>query len=93
MSKILILDKDLEISKTLNNFFIKEGFEVCTANTGKEGIQKVKEENPDIILLELNLPDMDGISLIKEHLPMIENKSIIVLTISCLLKSSFLVEL
>src|SRR3989339_1339751 len=80
MSKILIIDKDVEICKTLNNLFIKEGYDVCVANTGKEGILKVKEENPDIIILEPKLSDMDGISLIKEHLPTVENKSIIILT-------------
>jgi len=80
MSKILILDDDPGICKTLGSILTEESYEVIIANNGKEGLQKIKEEKPDVILLDIKLPDIDSLSLISEHPQITTDSSIIVLT-------------
>lgn len=41
------------------------GYEVIPATTGKEGIETAKKENPDLILMDIQLPDMDGLEVTK----------------------------
>jgi two-component system, cell cycle response regulator len=58
--KVLIVDDapdTLEIIEKLLNF---EGYDVITAPTGEEGVKKVKEEKPDVVLMDINLPGIDG---------------------------------
>jgi len=58
--KVLIVDDapdTLEIIRTLLRF---EGYEVTTASTGEEGVRKAKEEKPDVVLMDINLPGIDG---------------------------------
>jgi diguanylate cyclase (GGDEF)-like protein len=58
--KVLIVDDapdTLEIIQKLLNF---EGYDVITAPTGEEGVKKVKEEKPDVVLMDINLPGIDG---------------------------------
>ena len=58
--KVLIVDDapdTLDIIRTLLRY---EGYEVITASTGEEGVKKVKEEKPDVVLMDINLPGIDG---------------------------------
>ncbi len=65
--RILIID-DEETIQTVVQFGIKmaAGWEVFTASSGLEGIQTAQTENPDVILLDVMMPDMDGIATFKE---------------------------
>lgn len=64
--KILVVDDEMDISKTLAEHFKRKGYEVATAYDGEEGIAKAKEFLPDIILLDILMPVMDGISALKQ---------------------------
>jgi DNA-binding response OmpR family regulator len=78
--RVLIID-DEETIQTVVQFGIKMavGWEVLTAGSGAEGIQTAQTERPDVILLDVMMPDMDGISTFKElqgcaeteHIPVI----------------------
>ncbi|PQQ66144.1 response regulator [Acetivibrio saccincola] len=58
--KILIIE-DTEFMKKLISDVLKEaGYEVVTASSGEEGLQKVREEKPDLVLLDVVMPGMDG---------------------------------
>lgn len=60
---ILIIDDDNDIVQTIKGNLSLDGFRVIFANFGREGIEMTQTHQPDLILLDLNLPDMDGISI------------------------------
>ncbi len=64
--KLLVVDDDKDIVQTLQKRLIQEGYEVAVAYDGDEALVKVKEENPDVILLDLVMPRMDGFQVIQE---------------------------
>ncbi|MDD3647412.1 MAG: response regulator [Candidatus Dojkabacteria bacterium] len=63
---ILIVEDDAPILQALVDKFTNEGFDVIQASDGEEGLAKAKEEKPDVILLDIVMPKMDGISMLKE---------------------------
>ncbi len=58
--KILIVDDEPHIIMLLENRLKQSGYEVSTAADGEEGLEKAKKEKPDLIILDLMLPKMDG---------------------------------
>lgn len=66
MKKILVVDDEKPISDIVKFNLEKEGFEVVTAYDGEEAVEKVEEENPDLIVLDLMLPKMDGLEVCRE---------------------------
>jgi len=60
MSKILIVDDELDLIKMVQMRLEANGYEVVTANDGEEGLEKAKSEEPDLILLDVMMPKMDG---------------------------------
>ena len=66
MAKILIIEDDLIITKLYKRLFEVENFEVATAINGLEGLDRASEVMPDIILLDLMMPEMDGMQFIDE---------------------------
>ncbi|MCB9188256.1 MAG: response regulator transcription factor [Flavobacteriales bacterium] len=64
MKKILIADDDIEIQTFLTYNFEKEGFRVHKASNGEEAIEKARLIKPDIILMDLMMPIMDGIEAV-----------------------------
>ncbi|MBN8623317.1 MAG: response regulator transcription factor [Flavobacteriales bacterium] len=59
--KILLIDDEQDILEILSYNLEKEGYEVFTANNGNEGIEKAKQILPDLILLDVMMPEKDGI--------------------------------
>ncbi len=67
MKRILVIDDDVNICKMLERTFLLEGeYKIDMAHDGKTGLQKLKELNPHIILLDVMMPGMDGIETLKE---------------------------
>lgn len=64
--KILIIEDDNKIVNFMSMALKAKGYHIITARNGNEGILTFCTENPDIILLDLGLPDMDGIQIIKQ---------------------------
>ncbi len=64
--KILIIDDSATVRKYLKWLFTNYDNEVDTAETGTDGLKRWKEGQYDIILIDLFLPDVDGLSLVKE---------------------------
>ncbi|HDL75083.1 MAG TPA: response regulator transcription factor, partial [bacterium] len=58
--KILIIEDDKFLRDLIVRKLIKEGYNVLKAINGEEGLKKVKEEHPDLILLDLILPGING---------------------------------
>jgi len=61
--KILVIDDEIDIVETLAFMLKSRGFEIITAYDGEEGLAKAKSEHPDIILLDITMPIMDGINV------------------------------
>lgn len=66
MKKILVVDDEKPISDIVKFNLTKEGYEVYTAYDGEEALEKVEEVEPDLILLDLMLPKMDGLEVARE---------------------------
>jgi len=82
--KILIVDDDPEITKmvslAVSDALREKGFDVITASTGRMAIEKVKSEVPEIVLLDLNLPDMNGKEILKQIKEINEDIAAVVIT-------------
>ena len=59
-NKILIVEDEIDIQQLISYQLKNKGFETITASNGEEGLKLVKEEKPDLILLDIMLPGMDG---------------------------------
>ncbi len=65
-NKILVVDDDKNICELLRLYLEKEGYKASLAFDGKEGMEKFKTENPDLILLDVMMPNMDGWQVCRE---------------------------
>ncbi|MBI1978035.1 MAG: response regulator [Candidatus Omnitrophica bacterium] len=64
-AKLLVVDDEDGILEEVRSYFAEEGFQVFTADSGEEGIQILKREKPDILLVDMKLPDMSGLLVLK----------------------------
>lgn len=65
MAKILIIEDEKVLLKALVTKFTAEGFDVITAKDGKAGLDKAIDEKPDIMLVDIILPEMDGVTMLE----------------------------
>ncbi len=81
-NKILLVDDEQDILEFLSYNLKKEGYNVFVANNGKEAVTVAKKENPDLIILDVMMPDMDGIETCREirEIPALKNTMIAFLT-------------
>lgn len=63
---ILIIDDEDKIRKFLSDPFTRRGHQVYTAGTGRQGLDIFKKEEPDIVILDMRLPDTDGMQVLRE---------------------------
>ncbi len=63
--KILIIEDDPDISRILKDQLELDGYQVITALSGEEGLKQFEKFSPDLIVLDLNLPDIDGLKVCK----------------------------
>lgn len=87
MAKILVVDDEEGIVLLLNGFLESLGHSIENAHTGREALEKVKTHDPDILLLDYKLPDMDGIKVLKEIRS--RNKKVKVIMITGNIESDF----
>lgn len=64
--KILVVDDERDAAEVIKNRLIREGYTALTAYDGLEALEKIKQENPDIILLDLIMPKLNGFEVLKE---------------------------
>ncbi len=78
-TKILVVDDDVNSCEMLKVYLENEGYEVKTANDGAEGVSFFKSYDPDIVLLDIMLPKMDGWEVCRE-IRKVSSKPIIMIT-------------
>lgn len=66
LPKVLIIDDDPFIADMYVIKFRDEHFDIATARNGKDGLKKIKEFDPDIVLIDVVMPDMDGFHVLEE---------------------------
>src|ERR1017187_4566930 len=62
---VLVIDDELQIRRLLRVCLDADGYRVLEAATGQEGISEVAQHRPDVVVLALGLPDMDGLTVLK----------------------------
>ena len=66
MQSILIIEDEIELSKILSSYLEKANYQVMTAEQGDKGLELWSEKKPDLVILDLNLPGMDGLDIARE---------------------------
>jgi DNA-binding response OmpR family regulator len=77
--RILVIDDESLLCQLVKHIFTREGAEVCEASSGAEGIQRFQEEQPDLVLLDVMMPGIDGWEVC-EQLRAVSDVPIIMLT-------------
>ena len=63
MKKILIVDDDFQVRNMLDRFFKAAGFTTVIAADGLEGLEKASQEKPDLVVADIEMPQLDGIGM------------------------------
>jgi len=66
MPKLLIVDDEVDIREFAKSFFKKRNIEVATAGGGKEALEIIASDNPDLVLLDVHMEEMTGVEVLKE---------------------------
>ncbi len=80
MRKVLVIDDDVATLEMMRFHLESEGFKVSTANNGKIGLEFLTDSDFDLILTDLNLPDIDGIEMVKRSKQMSPETEVIMIT-------------
>ena len=80
MHKILVIDDDIDICHLLKRFLSKNNYEVITAHNGENGLKLLEEHQPDLVLTDFRLGDMDGSEVIQAIKSRMPNVPILVIT-------------
>jgi DNA-binding response OmpR family regulator len=77
--KILIVEDELKLQKAIGDKIVREGWISLVASNGEEGLRVAAQEKPDAVLLDIIMPIMDGLTMLKE-LRKISNVPVLILT-------------
>ncbi len=93
VAKILVVDDEKDVVELLSFLLQKDGYDIVTACNGREALEKVAAENPDLILLDVMMPEMDGYTVQTKLLENPNTKSIpiVILTAKGQLRDVFAV--
>jgi DNA-binding response OmpR family regulator len=80
MGKILVVDDERMICDLLQALFSRHNHEVYTATSGKQGLELFRKQRPDVVLLDLHMPEMDGIQVLRQLRAIDPQVSVMVLT-------------
>ena len=79
MSKILVVDDELKIARLVRDYLIEAGFDVVTASDGPGAVASARNERPDLVVLDIGLPGMDGLDVTR-HIRSQSTTPIVMLT-------------
>ena len=80
MKKILIVDDEKPIRDMLKKFLVKKGYEVFDADNADDALKLVREESPNIALLDIRMPKTDGVEVLKRIKEANKNVGVIMIT-------------
>ena len=79
-TKILVIDDEAGIGDILQKILVREGHDVLTATNGKDGIKHVKKGSVDMVILDIKMPEMDGIEVLEKIHEIDKNIVVVMLT-------------
>lgn len=85
--KVLAVDDELQMRDLLNLFLTRDGYDVLLASNGEDAIELAKKENPQIILLDIKMPGINGIEVCRRLKADRKTQSIPIIVISALVLS------
>ncbi|MDD2891112.1 MAG: sigma-54 dependent transcriptional regulator [bacterium] len=80
LKNILVVDDELSMQKVLSAMLQKEGYKVITANNGKEALEHFKKDSPNLVITDLKMPEMDGLTLLSEIMKVSPGVPVIMIT-------------
>ena len=80
MAKILVIDDEASVRALLDMRLRYQGYEVLFADNGRKGLQLYRQEHPDVIVLDLRMPELDGVTVLKEIRRVDLKQPVIILT-------------
>jgi DNA-binding response OmpR family regulator len=80
MKKLLVVDDEQDICDFVKNFLGKRGFNVLSANDGEEAVAAAEKEKPDIILMDIRMPKLDGMGALKKIKEIDPSREVIMVT-------------
>jgi DNA-binding NtrC family response regulator len=80
MAKLLIVDDEQRMLSLLKTMFSDAGHEVCVAATGEEALQAASDNEPDVVLLDLRLPGMDGLYVLARLKAAVPRAEVVIMT-------------
>ena len=85
-AKILVVDDDPDDLKMISMILTPEGYQVVTAENGREALEKVESEDPDLIILDVMMPELDGFAACAKLKSSPEHKGIPVVLLTAVAK-------
>ena len=80
MAKILVIDDEQGIRDLLETLLRRKGYDVVLAANGQKGLEVFRRERPDVVVLDLNMPGMDGLTVLQEIRNLNPSQPVIILT-------------
>lgn len=80
MAKILVIDDEQSIRDLLNTLLRRKGYDVVLAESGRKGLELFRRERPDVVVLDLKMPGMDGLTVLQQVRSLDLRQPVIVLT-------------
>jgi len=80
MAKILVIDDEQSIRNLLDTLLRRKGYDVVVAESGRQGLELFRRERPDVIVLDLKMPEMDGLTVLRQIQNLDPGKPVIILT-------------
>ena len=80
MAKILVIDDEQDIRNLLDTLLRRKGYDVVLAESGRKGLELFRRERPDVIVLDLKMPEMDGLTVLRQIHSLDPKKPVIILT-------------
>lgn len=83
MAKILVIDDDRGIRSLLEVFFRRKGHDVVLAENGQSGLELFRQESPDVIVLDLSMPEMNGLTVLQHIRSLNRDLPVIIFSGAC----------
>ena len=80
MAKILVIDDEPGIRGLLDTLLSRKGYDVAIASSGQKGLELFRRERPDVIVLDLKMPGMDGLTVLQQVRSLHASQPVIILT-------------
>jgi len=80
MAKVLVIDDEQGIRSLLDMLLSRKSYGVVLADGGRKGLELFRRERPDVIVLDLNMPEMDGVAVLQQVRSLNPDQPVIILT-------------